>query len=264
MKWANRVNDPCGQWLTGMEMNETPKLDFSKSAIARYLQLATLFRRRIDSGEWKVGEQIPTVDQLMKECGVARATVRQALGLLEADGLIVRRRAKGTFVKKAPADKLWWDVETDLKGMLKPWEPAEIEMLSVPDERMSPEIPEEIGFAAGSYKHFFRRHRRHGVPFVFTEVFFSTDLFARISPEELTKKTTLQLLRDLPGVKVWTVRQTLTIETADIHVAERLNIAINAPVAVVLRYMLDKSNKVLAISEGRYVGEMIRLAISLK
>src|SRR6476620_274605 len=77
-------------------------MDLSRSAIARYIQLATLFRRRIPSGQWKLHDQIPTVEDLVEECGVARATVRQALGVLEKEGLIERFRAKGTFVTKRP------------------------------------------------------------------------------------------------------------------------------------------------------------------
>ena len=73
-------------------------INLDQSAVSRYLQLATLFRRRVETGEWAVGSQIPTVDELAEECGVARLTIRQALDQLESDGIIQRFRAKGTFV----------------------------------------------------------------------------------------------------------------------------------------------------------------------
>ena len=245
-------------------MAETPKLDFSKSAISRYLQLATLFRRRIDRGEWKLGEQIPTVDRLVEECGVARATVRHALGLLESDGLIERCRAKGTFVKKVPSNRLWYDVVTDLQGLLLPRESAKIELLTGVEERMPIKIPHDFGVAAGSYMHFFRRHSRRDIPFAVIEVYLAQDIYVQLSPTDLVEKTTLQLLIDLPGVDVKAVKQSLTIETADIHIAERLNISINSPVAVVLRYMMGEEGRILAISEGRYPGEMVRLDMTMK
>ncbi len=64
------------------KMNATPagSADLSRSAISRYIQLATLFRRYIQNGKWQVGEQIPTVSMLSAECGVAPATIRQAIG----------------------------------------------------------------------------------------------------------------------------------------------------------------------------------------
>src|SRR6516164_10479463 len=106
------------------------KPDLNRSAVARYIQLAMLFRARIEQGLWKVGQQIPTVDQLALECGVARATIRQALDQLERDGLIERFRAKGTFVRAGAGERLWCEVETDWSGLLRSREDAQIEILS--------------------------------------------------------------------------------------------------------------------------------------
>ena len=61
---------------------------------------------------WAVGQQIPTVEELAAECGVARATIRQALDLLEGEGLIERYRAKGTFVRERAHEQLWCEVAT--------------------------------------------------------------------------------------------------------------------------------------------------------
>ena len=102
-----------------------------KSSVARYLQLSSLFRRRIETGEWPVDSKIPTVKELADQCGVASMTIRQALDLLEADGLIERFRAKGTFVKKQPQRDLWCKVHTDWTGLLLARENAVIEILSV-------------------------------------------------------------------------------------------------------------------------------------
>ena len=60
-----------------------PAVDLDRSVVARYIQLASLFRRRIEAGDWPVAEQTPTVDDLAAECGVARATIRKALDMLE-------------------------------------------------------------------------------------------------------------------------------------------------------------------------------------
>jgi GntR family transcriptional regulator len=67
--------------VTAVPLRAAP--DLTRSAVSRYIQLATLFRGRITSGAWPVGARIPTVDDLAAECGVARATIRQALDGLE-------------------------------------------------------------------------------------------------------------------------------------------------------------------------------------
>ncbi len=61
---------------------------------------------------------MPTVDDLADECGVARATIRKALDMLEGEGLIDRYRAKGTFVRQRPRQQLWCEVATDWSGLL--------------------------------------------------------------------------------------------------------------------------------------------------
>ena len=73
------------------------------------------------------------MDDLAVECGVARATVRNALDLLEDEGLIERYRAKGTFVRQRPRRQLWCEVATDWSGLLAARDDAVIEVLS--DER---------------------------------------------------------------------------------------------------------------------------------
>lgn len=68
------------------------------SSIAYYRQISEYMRARIDAGEWPRGSQIPTEAELCEAYDVSRITIRQSLALLVRDGLLVRRRGKGTFV----------------------------------------------------------------------------------------------------------------------------------------------------------------------
>jgi DNA-binding FadR family transcriptional regulator len=52
-------------------------------------------RNQIISGELKEGDPLPPEDQLMEHAGVARTTVREALRILESEGLLVVRRGAG-------------------------------------------------------------------------------------------------------------------------------------------------------------------------
>src|SRR5580658_7826837 len=152
------------------------RADLTRSAVSRYLQLATLFRRRIQSGHWPLGVQIPTIDELAAECGVARATIRHALSTLEAEGLVERFRAKGTFVRKRPQDRLWCEVETNWAGLLSARQGAVIEVLSHDVGQVPPVRPHPIGDLADSYRRLRRRHWQQGEPFLLTEVFLDEKL----------------------------------------------------------------------------------------
>lgn len=63
-----------------------------------YHQLKQIVRAEIERGTYQPGDRIPTESELIQSFGVSRITVRQALDELEAEGLIVRRHGKGTYV----------------------------------------------------------------------------------------------------------------------------------------------------------------------
>ena len=54
-------------------------------------------RMRIAVGEWAAGERLPSETELAARYGVARMTVRQAIGALAGEGVVVRRQGLGTF-----------------------------------------------------------------------------------------------------------------------------------------------------------------------
>lgn len=234
------------------------------NGMPRYLQLSTLFRRHIVSGQWQNGQQIPTVEELSAEFGVARATVRQALSILESEGLIERHRAKGTFVIYKPQDMLWCEVETDWSGLLRPREGATIEVLAEESGQQPPAIFHNIGERARSYRMIKRRHWRGGEPFLLAHVYFEESLAKRIPTKDLESKTALSLLASLRGVKIADVRQTLTIGTADMVTAEALQLPLNAPVAYVQRVAADESGRLILVTDGIYRGDVVRLDFKLK
>ncbi len=65
-----------------------------------YLQIVEIIKAHIEKGEWKVGLQIPTEEQLCSQYGVSRATVRLAIGELVSLGYLKKLQGKGTFVRR--------------------------------------------------------------------------------------------------------------------------------------------------------------------
>ena len=69
---------------------------------AAYRQLAGVLRDRIRSGELSPQQRMPSEKDLHNEFGLARETVRRALAVLRAEGLVEVRHGHGTFVVDAP------------------------------------------------------------------------------------------------------------------------------------------------------------------
>ena len=63
-----------------------------------YLQLAAWIRGKIDAGDYQPGHPIPSLQQLKGETGLAIETIRHAVRVLEAEGLVYAVSGRGTFV----------------------------------------------------------------------------------------------------------------------------------------------------------------------
>ena len=63
-----------------------------------YMQLYEIVKKKIESGEWTIGSQIPTEDEICKMFNVSRATVRTAILELVREGYLKRQQGKGTFI----------------------------------------------------------------------------------------------------------------------------------------------------------------------
>jgi DNA-binding LacI/PurR family transcriptional regulator len=59
--------------------------------------------RRIELGDWRVGDRIPTLDVLCEHYAYSRMTVSQAARDLVAEGILETRGRAGTVVRRAPA-----------------------------------------------------------------------------------------------------------------------------------------------------------------
>ena len=70
------------------------------SAEPIYRQLVEHVRRRVASGQIKAGDEIPSVRELAQQLAVHPMTISKAYSLLEAEGLLERRR--GLAMRVAP------------------------------------------------------------------------------------------------------------------------------------------------------------------
>ena len=75
-----------------------------KNRMPRYHQIARSLRERIALGHPAPGERLDSQRSLARDFGVTLMTLRQALEILERDGLITRRHGLGTFVASPSVD----------------------------------------------------------------------------------------------------------------------------------------------------------------
>ena len=64
-----------------------------------YLQIAAELREAIHSGSIPPDAKLPSESEMMKQYGVGRITIRNALNVLLSEGLLIKHQGKGTFVR---------------------------------------------------------------------------------------------------------------------------------------------------------------------
>lgn len=69
---------------------------------AKYIRLADSIRQRIPQLKAEGTYKLPSEAALMQRHGVSRQTVRKALALLAAEGLVERRQGSGTYIRRLP------------------------------------------------------------------------------------------------------------------------------------------------------------------
>ncbi len=63
-----------------------------------YYQLQQIIKEGIESGQWRLGDTIPTENEMIEQYGISRSTVRQAVLMLVNEGYLKREKSKGTIV----------------------------------------------------------------------------------------------------------------------------------------------------------------------
>jgi GntR family transcriptional regulator len=66
-----------------------------------YLQIVEQVRERVAAGDWPPGKEMPSIRALAADLRVSVITVKRAYLDLEAEGVIVTRHGRGSFVADA-------------------------------------------------------------------------------------------------------------------------------------------------------------------
>jgi GntR family transcriptional regulator len=91
-----------------------------RSGVAPYMQLVHQVQQALRLGMLDVGDQLPTVKQVVAKIAINPNTVLKAYRELERQGLVTPRPGRGTFITATLADTNL-DAHADLKTELQQW-----------------------------------------------------------------------------------------------------------------------------------------------
>ncbi|WP_170432607.1 GntR family transcriptional regulator [Ruegeria arenilitoris] len=227
-----------------------------------YLQVADIMRQRILRGRWATGEFLPTIDKLVQEFEVARITVRDAVKILESEGLVEPRRGRGTMVLPHQLPTRPLSVVTSLAELVDLYRGDVPDLVSLDDTEA--DLPDGVTFgkAAPKYHKLRRIHSRDGQQYCVITLYIAKAVFDR-HEALLRTELVLPVLFDDPNLHIETARQSLIVSKCDLETAGLLDLKVGEPMAEVRRIMCDDKGEIFYLADVVYRGDYVRLDMDL-
>ncbi|MCX6090321.1 MAG: GntR family transcriptional regulator [Candidatus Atribacteria bacterium] len=170
-----------------------------------YIKIGNNLKDEISRGVYKVGDFLPTEDELEKLFKASRTTVRNAIGLLEREGLVFKKQGKGTIVQEPKTAQNLNYITSFTETMQEKGIHLETAGLSVELVVPPPRVAAALNSKKGEKVFLIQRKRiADGVPVAF----ITNYLLSRIIPDlpekiqSLREKGLYQLLEEEYGIRL--------------------------------------------------------------
>ena len=225
---------------------------YDRSRAPLYVQVASVMRQRVNSRRWAEGERISTLEELEEEFGVARVTIRQAIELLRAEGLLQAQQGRGTFVSGRPANNRWFNLATDFDSLVESIRNNVLKRVFIQRDAEPPALLPTEGNPAKAYTFLRSVQFNGGKPFSVVNLHLDQRLFLRDS-KRFTRSAALPKIVEMEDVVITHAYQRFTIGVADPETAELLEIGLGEPTADCQLTVLDDNDIAIYVADIHYL-----------
>lgn len=227
-------------------------------SVPRHLQIQRVLRRRIEAGEWEGGRPIPTEMELLAEFGVSRTTIREALGVLTREGLIVRHRGRGSFVR--PRRQRRQAVTNLILGYRAQIKVVKVETTPAPAHIVGP-----LGVERDTpVTRLVRLEIVDGAPLAVVVNYMRTSLGKHIRARDLTRISLLEFLHDRLGMRLGAIHQSIEARLPDVETAGLLDTDLTEPVLALRLVVRDRAGNPVEVSDAFYRADRYRYEVETR
>ncbi|GGX95306.1 GntR family transcriptional regulator [Streptomyces minutiscleroticus] len=208
--------------------------------------------------------RLPTEERLAEHYGVSVLTMRQALKELEDEGLITRHRRRGTFIEPGALRGAPVRLLGSVDAIVAQQSGMRTELL---DHGTAP-VPG--GFAehfpdldeVATY-HRLRRDERTGEPTNHARNCVRPELAALIDPKDLVRAPMTKVLRDVVGVGISRITDTVEARLADPETARLLEVPLLSPILHYTGVTYGEDGRALDVAVIHYRGDRFSFTVTL-
>ncbi|MGK9086617.1 GntR family transcriptional regulator [Brucella intermedia] len=232
--------------------------------IPLYAKVEAALAAEISSSVLRPGRQLPTEDELTERFNVSRTTVRKAIELLVARGLVEIRRGKGTFVAHP---KITQEL-TQLTGFVEDMEAlGRTPTARVLDRRnvaADTNVARQLAIPTGTLVMRIQRVRlADGVAMSFDETYLPREIGEKIVTHDLDAEPIFSLLEDKYDLPLTEAEYRLEAITATSDVAQALAISSGSAIFLIERTSYTTGHRPIDYEKLHYRGDLIKFVTRL-
>ncbi|MFF0426282.1 GntR family transcriptional regulator [Streptomyces sp. NPDC004520] len=209
--------------------------------------------------------RLPTEEQLAAHYGVSVLTMRQALKELEEEGLISRHRRRGTFIEPGARRSTPRRLLGSIDAIVAQQSGERTTVLGhgaepVPGELAEyfPDVPEVVAYRR------LRSDGETGEPTNWAENAVRPELAAAIDPADLERWPMTKVLRDVVGVRISRITDTVEARLADPETAGLLRVPLLSPILHYTGVTYDEDGRVVDVARIRYRGDRFSFTVTVE
>ncbi|WP_353941620.1 GntR family transcriptional regulator [Streptomyces sp. HUAS MG91] len=208
--------------------------------------------------------RLPTEEQLAGHYGVSVLTMRQALKELEDEGLITRHRRRGTFIE--PAARRGAPVR--LLGSVDAIVAQQSGMTAELLEHGTVPVPAALADHFPGTDHVATYHRlrsdeKTGEPTNHARNYIRPELAERVDVADLERWPMTKVLRDVVGVRITRVTDSVEARLADPETARLLEVPLLSPILHYTGITYDEEGRALDVAVIHYRGDRFSFSVTL-
>jgi GntR family transcriptional regulator len=235
---------------------------FMDRSVPLYYQLANLLTEKIVSHALHTDDRLPTEVELVKQYGISRITVRQALRLLEEEGLIRREVGRGTFVTDYRPFIGGLKVEGSLEDVISLGQNP-VKVLSVQTVKAGPDDAEKMGIHPGDpIVRATRIRLYHDQPYSYIVNDLPAEIGKRFTKNDW-KGVVLKTIEEKLKIPLRDAEQTVRASLADGTLARLLETKIGAPLLAVERVVRTDHGRVVERVRIHYRSDIYAMKVHL-
>ena len=240
------------------------KLDFNGKTHL-YYQLYDLLYDDIKKGVYKPGDKLPTEDQLIKQYGVSRVTVRKAMDMLLNEGVIVKRRGNGTFVQDRKVEQTLTKVLHFSNEMEKRGYKSTVKMLINEKVYANKKIAEALSIPTGSpLIHVCRLRYANDEPMCIESAYLIYEKCPTVLEHDFSKISLRLFLENEYNIFWKRAYQRIYAIKANSRLADYLNIIDGAPLIYIERVSYNQNDEPGEYLQSYYRGDRFYLTAELE